>query len=140
MLTIPSQINDTPKQGLDDAWRPMPATAMATPRDYFYGSPAWKRLRLLTRMRDGYRCTKCGADVSRKGAARSDHILSIEERPDLALDGDNVRTLCTRCDAQGHREKGGRGKAGRRIEHFTSRDCDAAGIPLDPNHPWRQGR
>ena len=36
------------------------------------------------------------------------HIKSIEERPDLALDLDNLRSLCSECHNVEHPEKGRR--------------------------------
>jgi len=102
-----------------------------------YGSLAWKRLRLATRRRDRFRCVVCGADVSALGAARSDHIISVYERPDLALVASNIRTLCVEHDNQAHREKG-HGKA--RDARFVNRGADASGMPRDPAHPWYKGR
>ena len=102
-----------------------------------YDSLAWKLLRLATRRRDRFRCVVCGADVSASGAARSDHIVSVDERPDLALVASNIRTLCVEHDNQAHREKG-HGK--ERDARFVVRDVDASGMPLDPAHPWRNGR
>ena len=102
-----------------------------------YDSLAWKRLRLATRRRDRFKCVVCGADVSASGAARSDHIISVDERPDLALVASNIRTLCVEHDNQAHREKG-HGKA--RDARFVIRGSDASGMPLDPAHPWHNGR
>jgi len=102
-----------------------------------YDSLAWKQLRLATRRRDRFRCVVCGVDVSAPGAARSDHIVSVAERPDLALVASNIRTLCVEHDNQAHREKG-HGKA--RDVRFVIRGADASGMPLDPAHPWRNGR
>lgn len=103
-----------------------------------YDSLAWKRLRLATRRRDRFRCVVCGADVSAPGTARSDHIISVAERPDLALVASNIRTLCVEHDNQAHREKGHGGKV--RDARFVIRGADAAGMPLDPGHPWHRGR
>ncbi|MGC2853944.1 HNH endonuclease [Novispirillum sp. DQ9] len=98
--------------------------------DPFYLSPAWRKLRAQAIKRDGHRCVVCGKDVSGKGAARVDHIKTRRERPDLALDLSNLRTLCSAHDNQGHREKGAGG--GPRREAFVVRGCDADGWPLDP--------
>ena len=102
-----------------------------------YDSLAWKRLRLATRRRDHFKCVVCGADVSASGAARSDHIISVDERPDLALVASNIRTLCVEHDNQAHREKG-HGKA--RDARFVIRGSNASDMPLDPAHPWHNGR
>ena len=39
------------------------------------------------------------------------HIIPLEERPDLALDMDNLASSCDICHNQEHPEKGGQGKA-----------------------------
>lgn len=113
---------------------------MAKPRraNGFYDSPEWKAIRRLALIRDGYRCTICGGDVRGKGKARVDHIASIHARPDLALALSNLRTLCPMHDNQAHREKpkGNR----QRDARFVIRGADASGTPLDPGHPWHQGR
>lgn len=108
------------------------------PTHPLYGTLAWKRLRLATRKRDHFRCVVCGADVSAPGAARSDHIVSVKLRPDLALVASNIRTLCVLHDNQAHREKGS-GK-GMRDARFIVRGADRNGMPLDPSHPWNLNR
>lgn len=116
---------------------------MAKPRRAggFYDSPEWKALRRLALIRDGYRCTVCRCDVRGKGKARVDHIHSIHARPDLALVLSNLRTLCTLHDAQAHREKGGVPRHGKaRDARFVIRGCAPDGTPLDPAHPWLNGR
>ena len=112
---------------------------MALPRRAggFYDTPQWKAVRRLVLMRDGYRCTVCGCTVRGKGNARVDHIRSIHDRPDLGLVLSNLRTLCTEHDNQAHREKG-HGKA--RDVRFVIRGADHTGMPLDPSHPWHNGR
>ena len=108
------------------------------PNQSLYNSLAWKRLRLATRRRDRFRCVVCGANVAAPGTARSDHIISVQQRPDLALVASNVRTLCVEHDNQAHREKG-HGRA-QRDARFVIRGADGSGMPLDPNHPWHNGR
>ncbi|NOD35695.1 MULTISPECIES: HNH endonuclease [unclassified Ruegeria] len=72
----------------------------------FYSSPKWKKLRLLAKRRDNYRCTNCGADVRRSGAAIVDHVKPRDQFPDLALFLPNLRTLCRPCDNARHASKG----------------------------------
>lgn len=112
---------------------------MAKPRraNGFYDTPEWKALRRLVLIRDGYRCTICGRDVGGKGEARVDHIISIRERPDLAFVMSNLRTLDAEHDNQAHREKP---KGGQRDARFVIRGCTSDGMPIDPDHPWHQGR
>lgn len=98
------------------------------PNQEFYDSPAWKHLRLLTRRRDRFRCVVCGISVARPGQARSDHIKSVSTHPHLRLEPSNVRTLCTNCDGQAHRERN-RGAGAARIELFRPKGCDIDGWP-----------
>jgi 5-methylcytosine-specific restriction protein A len=104
---------------------------------HFYQRPPWRQLRAAALRRDGYRCVVCGCDVSGPGMARVDHIQARETHPHLALVLSNTRVLCPEHDNQAHREKGHR-KA--RDARFVVRDCDASGMPLDPNHSWNRGR
>lgn len=105
----------------------------------FYDTPAWKAVRRLALIRDGYRCTVCGCCVRGKGQARVDHIHGITERPDLALALSNLRTLCPACDNQAHREKRSNDKI-KRNARFVIKGCDSNGTPLDKDHPWLNGR
>lgn len=100
----------------------------------FYDSPAWRALRVATLRRDHYRCVICNISVVHKGQARVDHIKLVKTHPHLKLDPDNVRTLCTVCDAQSHRERGpGRYTLGGRIERFVpkTRQSMVKGAGLD---------
>lgn len=66
--------------------------------DPFYQSRAWKDIRLQRIRKDGWRCTQCGCRCrGRKfGEPRPhvDHIRTRREHPELALDINNLRTLC----------------------------------------------
>jgi len=72
----------------------------------FYSSPEWRALRRKVLARDGYACVLCGTSVRGVGQSRVDHTLSIRERPDLALELTNCRTLCPPCDNRRHSSKG----------------------------------
>jgi 5-methylcytosine-specific restriction endonuclease McrA len=99
-----------------------------------YLTPAWRTLRKRILARDGYCCRVCHAWVGGPGLARIDHIERITDNPVRALDPSNLRTLCTRCDAQGHRERG-TSPSKERIERFNY-GHDDLGKPRDPNHHW----
>jgi len=118
----------------------MPARNRSGPAVPFLWSKEWRALRLLALRRDGWCCVKCGAYVGGKGQARIDHILPRSTHPHLALVLSNTRTLCASCDNQSHREKGQRGPPGTRQERIDIRGADRTGMPLDPNHPWHNGR
>ena len=113
----------------------MPARKRSGPPPFVL-SPAWRKLRLVALRRDGYRCTACGTSISGKGMARVDHILPRSTHPHLALTLSNLRSLCSRCDAQCHREKGTPAhlRTGQRIARITG--SDRAGVPIDPKHHW----
>lgn len=109
----------------------------------FLKSQAWRTIRVLALKRDGYRCVKCGRDVSASGASRVDHIKPRKTHPHLALSLPNLRTLCTTCDNQSHREKGGTyssrsGNTGERQERIVISGARVDGSPIDPNHHWNK--
>lgn len=62
-------------------------------------------------------------------AEHVDHIQKVKERPDLAFEESNLRSLCALChNSIKQREELTGTKIGVSID----------GIPTDPNHPWRQ--
>ena len=66
----------------------------------------WNRLRLATLKRDNYTCQDCG-DKNRKGRGSRcnlevHHIIALCEDVALALDPDNVITLCRPCHFKTH--------------------------------------
>lgn len=117
----------------------MPKRRIRSPKTVnpFYVSPPWRHIRRVALHRDGYRCTICGKDVSGPGEARVDHIQAIETHPHLALVLSNLRTLCTYHDSQAHRE---RRHGGPRQATFVIKGSNVDGMPIDPAHPWLNGR
>lgn len=86
-------------------------------RDYkesapFYHTAAWKRARAAALSRDGGMCQDCmdrfraGWGIRPHRAEMVHHIIPLEERPDLALNIDNLRSLCNECHNKKHPEKG----------------------------------
>ena len=78
----------------------------------FYHTAAWKRVRKLALQRDCGMCQDC-MDALRAGwgirphrAEMVHHIIPLEERPDLGLDLNNLRSLCNECHNKRHPEKG----------------------------------
>lgn len=79
----------------------------------FYNTGAWRRLRKVALQRDGGMCQRClqrmrdgyGGKVHR--AEMVHHIQPIELRPDLALNLNNLISLCNECHGDMHPEKGG---------------------------------
>ncbi len=84
----------------------------------FYDSTDWKQLREEVKQRDNYECQECKRngyvaidtnEYSEKAKRKKiqlvvDHIKELEDHPSLALDKDNLETLCVNC----HNKKHGR--------------------------------
>ncbi|MDN8590941.1 HNH endonuclease [Paenibacillus sp. 11B] len=82
----------------------------------FYDSGEWKRLRAEVKQRDNHECQPC----KRNGLVSIDtneysesarrkkiqlvvhHIKELEDHPDLALDIDNLETVCVDCHNKEH--------------------------------------
>jgi 5-methylcytosine-specific restriction endonuclease McrA len=64
----------------------------------FYNTEAWKRLRYHALVRDGGRCLCCGRAASDGVTLNVDHIKPRKKYPHLALDLDNLQTLCASCN------------------------------------------
>ena len=78
----------------------------------FYNSSNWKRKREDILDRDCHECQDCrkrlrdavkekkrlrGEDAKIRTATEVHHIKELKERPELALDDDNLISLCTQC-------------------------------------------
>lgn len=86
--------------------------------------------------RDHWICRHCGRGVRAKGQAHVDHVISREERPDLALSFANLETLCASCHSKKTiRYNGGYGKKPSGEESLWA-ECDQGGDPLHADHPW----
>lgn len=84
----------------------------------FYDSKEWKQLRAEVMKRDNYECQECRRkglvfidtyEYSERARRKKiklvvDHIKELEDYPELALDLDNLETICVKC----HNEKHGR--------------------------------
>lgn len=62
----------------------------------FYKSPAWRRLRLAF-LREHPLCADCERIGLLTAAEHVHHTLERKDRPDLALDWDNLEGLCPPC-------------------------------------------
>ena len=100
-----------------------------------YNTATWKRLRVTKLSRDPL-CELC-LPPGQKIATHVDHVKPIAEGGE-PFDLDNLQSACARChNAKTAREDGGFGnRKGERVR----RGCDASGQPLDPKHPWNQGK
>jgi 5-methylcytosine-specific restriction enzyme A len=73
----------------------------------FYNSAAWRKCRELVLLRDNYFCQECLREGQVISADMVHHIKSFEDYPELALDIDNLVSLCYPCHNKEHPEKGG---------------------------------
>lgn len=60
----------------------------------------WKRARADCLDRDGSACVECGETEG----LEVDHIVRLEDAPELAFDLDNLQTLCTECHDEKERQ------------------------------------
>ena len=63
----------------------------------FYHSPAWRRIRVLALQRDNYLCQVCLKKGVIKKATEVHHIRPIAKQPELALELENLQSLCWWC-------------------------------------------
>lgn len=64
----------------------------------FFNSREWKALRREALRRDLYTCQECKAPQA--SGLHVHHVLSRDERPDLALVLENVTCLCAECHSR----------------------------------------
>lgn len=94
--------------------------------DGFYSSKAWFKVRAQAAKRDNYLCRRCGEPCYGKGNFVVNHIKRRIEFPHLALDLNNLETVCTRCH----------NTVCARDDFNPNRGSDANGIPNDPTSEW----
>jgi 5-methylcytosine-specific restriction protein A len=82
----------------------------------FYTSYAWKKLRQQVIERDNYECQECKRqgkvfinthEMNKSGKRKKislivHHLKELEEHPELALDIDNLETVCVNCHNKIH--------------------------------------
>jgi len=64
-----------------------------------YQNVQWIKLRKWIYERDNYTCQRCW---KQGGILHAHHIIPWSEAPELALEKDNIRTLCVMCHAKIH--------------------------------------
>ena len=65
----------------------------------FYNTTKWKELRLL-KLQMNPLCEHCLRENKITPATEVDHIIPIQQRPDLALDINNLQSLCKPCHSR----------------------------------------
>lgn len=63
----------------------------------FYVKRTWRHCRVLALQRDHYLCQDCKEKGKVTIATEVHHIIPLEQRPDLALELSNLRSLCRQC-------------------------------------------
>lgn len=74
-------------------------------RAKFYATDEWQNLRQEVLERDHYECQWCKAEgrvTTKDTVLEVDHIMTVEQHPELALDINNLRTLCKDCHNKRH--------------------------------------
>lgn len=76
-------------------------------RANFYSSAEWKLLRQRRLELDRYECLWCKNEgkltTQYDSVLEIDHIKELEDYPELALDIENLRTLCKDCHNKRHK-------------------------------------
>ncbi len=80
----------------------------------FYSSARWRRARAAVLDRDGYQCVKCG----KASDLTVHHRTALTVDPSLALEPDNLVTICRRCHS--------------RLEAHKRADATASGTTSSP--------
>lgn len=74
-------------------------------RKKFYKSKEWLKVRQLALERDNYECQHCKVRGEVSKAECVHHIQHVKDKPELALDLDNLVSLCYACHNLEHKEK-----------------------------------
>lgn len=84
----------------------------------FYTSAAWKSKRAAILSRDGYMCVRCRRYGRQRPATTVHHIKHYDEYPELALQNDNLMSLCEKCHNYYHPEKAEKSNKSRGKHHY----------------------
>ncbi|WP_416729210.1 HNH endonuclease [Fictibacillus sp. JL2B1089] len=76
----------------------------------FYKSKAWKKCRKLVLIRDNHLCQNCFKKGKLTAADMVHHIEELKDKPELALNEDNLISLCNTCHNKEHPDKAYKGK------------------------------
>lgn len=83
----------------------------------FYNSPRWRRKQKAILRRDHYQCQLCKRYGRISEASIVHHKLELAEYPELAMDDDNLVSVCRKCHNKLHDEKGAKVQQKRRYNH-----------------------
>src|SRR5690554_2336937 len=66
----------------------------------FYATKAWKQIRLERLSKDNYLCQRCKKKGLITAGTTVHHVKPLEDYPELALDINNLTSLCNTCHEQ----------------------------------------
>lgn len=87
-------------------------------RDGFYDSAAWSRIRARRLRYDKYQCQECRKYGRLIEATEVHHIKHLEDAPELALDFNNLVSLCHKCHNKQHPEKTAKANGGKSFRRY----------------------
>ncbi len=82
--------------------------------DPLYRTKTWQRIREQVLARDNYLCQRCLGNTMLTKADTVHHVRELEQHPELALEPDNLMSLC--CDCHNAIHKRGKHKELREPE------------------------
>lgn len=92
----------------------------------FYKNRKWRELRREALTRDNYECQACKKRGRYARAENVHHRKEVKQFPDLALDIDNVESVCIRCHNQEHKRFGrckNKQKTENDFTNFVDKEC-----------------
>ena len=93
--------------------------------DKFYNSRPWRKLRLKALERDHNECQLCkkNPEVNKIVLANTvHHIKEVKDRPDLAMDLDNLVSLCRNCHEEIHERLSKANEARQKTSKFINEE------------------
>lgn len=93
--------------------------------DKFYNSRPWRNLRLKALERDHHECQMCkkNSKVNKIVFANTvHHIKEVKDRPDLAMDLDNLISLCRKCHEEIHERLDKANEKRKKVSKFMNEE------------------
>ncbi|CUN04371.1 HNH endonuclease [Turicibacter sanguinis] len=93
--------------------------------DKLYNSRPWRNLRLKALERDHHECQMCKKNpkVNKIVFANTvHHIKEVKDRPDLAMDLDNLISLCRGCHEEIHERLDKANEKRKKVSKFTNEE------------------
>lgn len=87
----------------------------------FYNSPEWRHKQKVILRRDHYQCQLCKRYGKIREASIVHHKLELALYPELAMDNDNLVSVCKSCHNKLHDEKGNKARHNQRFRKNEDR-------------------